>query len=93
MKNYFEEISNFEGKARSFAGKLVELRKFTDSELNHIREAVRLAGINEKEIDSLIYYLRRGEIIETDRESQYAKLTLYGHLMLEGKIKNGYVPL
>ncbi|NIP30233.1 MAG: hypothetical protein GTN99_03670 [Candidatus Dadabacteria bacterium] len=93
MRRYIEEISNFEMKAKNFTDKLVELRRFTDSELNHIKEIALLAGINESEIDSLIYHLRRGEIIETDRKGKFAKLTLYGHLMREEKIKIGYAPI
>jgi hypothetical protein len=93
MKRYIEEISNFEIKAKNFTDKLLELKRFTDSELIHIREISKLAGINESEIDSFIYHLRRAEIIETDRESKFAKLTLYGHLMREGKIKIGYAPI
>ena len=90
MNKYVPEINDFEIKAKKFADKLIELNHNNPTDIDMV---ANLAGINNEDVSSLVYYLKRGELIQTDKESKLAKPTLYGELMFKGEIKNGYFPL
>ena len=90
MNRYIPEIKDFELKAKKFTNKLIELKQQKPLSINLV---ANLAGIKNEDLDSLIFYLKRGEIIETDKETKSVRTTLYGELMLEGKINIGFAPM
>ena len=50
-------------------------------------------GLNSVEMESLIYYLNRGEIIKADLDNRHIKLTNYGRMIYCSKENIPAVPI
>ena len=93
MYKKLSEIKNYEEKKKRFIATLAELNQKDSEESQNIKSICRSIGIDETEVDDMIHYLQRGQVIESDSKSSSWKLSMYGELLYRGKIDTGYAPL
>ncbi|MEM7008152.1 MAG: hypothetical protein AAF462_03375 [Thermodesulfobacteriota bacterium] len=68
-----------------------EIEQIDAESFNLYSYAAKL-GLGQKEMETLYYHLKRGEIIENVSERE-VRISKYGHMMYNGQINNGYVPI
>lgn len=49
-------------------------------------------GLNQDEIEAMYFHLRRSDMIE-QADGSLVRFSRYGHMMQNGEISHGYVPL
>jgi len=49
-------------------------------------------GLNEDEIDSVYFHLKRSDMIE-QADGSLVRISRYGHMMHKGEISHGYIPI
>ena len=75
------EVEAFEFKAKRLAKKLNNLTDDYDTDFVDVDGLSDFLCLDQKDMKSLIYYLKRGEIIQTDISKNYIKLTKYGKMI------------
>ena len=93
MKNSIPEVDAFEFKAKKMVKILKRLATETQNEYINLNFVSDYLSIEETEMKSLIYYLRRGEIIKTDIKTNKIKLTEYGEIIYGDYQKEAYAPI
>ena len=81
MNYLVPEIENFEPKSRMLTKLMDQLSSGYDINYVDVNYLMDHLGLNSVDMDSLIYYLNRGEIIKTDLDNRHIKLTDYGRMI------------
>lgn len=92
MHIFSKEVENFEEKSKKLISKILEIKNNFQQEIFEIEKICDSIGIANDELHGLIYHLKKGEILETDSNNRFGKLTLYGELLHKGEIKIGLAP-
>jgi len=93
MNYSIPEVDAFEFKAKMIANLLKKLSDEFKSEFINLNFLSSSLCIDESELSSLIYYLKRGEIIKTDSDCDNIGLTDYGELIYIDNHKAAYAPI
>ena len=93
MNYYVPEIEEFEFKANILAKRLQHLSVSSCTDYIEINSLSEILNIEEKDMKSLIYYLKRGEIIKTDRDVKNVTLTEYGKMIYCDNHRVAYAPI
>lgn len=93
MNNLIPEVENFEPKSRKLTNLMDELSSGYDINYVNVDFLKDHLGLNSFEMDSLIYYLNRGEIIKADLDNSHIKLTDYGRMIYCSKENIPAVPI
>ena len=93
MNYYVPEIEEFEFKANMLTKRLQHLSLSSCEDFIEINSLSENLNIEENEMKSLIYYLKRGEIVKTDREIKNVKLTQYGKMIYCDNHQIAYAPI
>lgn len=81
MNYLVPEVENFEPKSKMLTKLMDQLSSGYDVnyvDVNFLKEHL---GLNSADMESLIYYLNRGEIIKADLDYRHIKLTDYGRMI------------
>lgn len=81
MYNHVPEIDEFELKAKMLTKRLEYLSVSSCTEYIDINSLSEFLCIDKNDMKSIVYYLKRGEIIQTDKEKNKVKLTEYGKMI------------
>ncbi len=81
MNYHVPEVENFEPKSRMLTKLMDQLSSGYDINYVDVNFLGEHLGLNSLEMDSLIYYLNRGEIIKADLDKRHIKLTEYGRMI------------
>ena len=81
MNYLVPEVENFEPKSRMLTKLMDQLSSGYDINYVDVNYLMDHLGLNSVDMDSLIYYLNRGEIIKTDLDNRHIKLTDYGRMI------------
>jgi len=82
------DIECFEDKV----GKLFKEAQLSRSGLFNIKNTGEKIGLKKDEIEAMYYHLKRSSMIE-DVNGPILKITKYGHMINNGDINHGYVPI
>ena len=93
MKYSIQEVDAFEFKAKMITRILKKQAAEFQNEYISVNSLSDSLCIDEKELTSLIYYLKRGEIIQTDTDRKQVKLTDYGEIIYGDNQKAAYAPI
>ena len=93
MKKYIPEVDAFEFKAKLIARKLKQFAVDYKKDYMDIKILSDFLAIEPKEMNSMVYYLKRGEFIETDTEKSHIKLTEYGSMVYCDNNNGGFAPI
>ena len=92
MYKKLKEVNNFHSITNVISSKLINWKNSKGDHFFDIDDVFNSSGLDNDEIDSILYHLKRGGIIESSSDLKSVKLSMYGEFMYRGFIKNGYVP-
>lgn len=92
MYNKLKDVDNFQGKAKKLASVLLHLRDRNGDLYFNTDDVFNSLELDGEEKESILYYLNRGEIIESTDNLKAIKLSRYGEFIHRGFIRTGYVP-
>ena len=72
--------------------KLFKIVDETSSDVFDIHRVGEKIGLNEEEIEAMNLHLKRSDMIEK-ADGSLVRISTYGHMMKEGQITHGYVPI
>lgn len=81
MNYLVPEVENFEPKTKMLTRLMNQLSNEYDINYVDVNFLQGHLGFESGEMESLIYYLNRGEIIKADTDSKHIKLTGYGKMI------------
>ena len=87
------EVENFEPKSAMLTRLMDQLSNEYDINYVDIDFLRGHLGLSSFEMESLIYYLNRGEIIKADLDNRHIKLTDYGKMIYCGNENIPAVPI
>ncbi len=64
-----------------------------DSNTFDIFELGKKIGLEETEIESMYWHLKRGDMIEKDDDSARLRFSCYGMMLQTGQIQEAYAPI
>lgn len=92
MYHRIKDVDNFQGKAKRLASVLMHLRDRNGDQYFDAQDVFKSLELDNEDKDSILYFLNRGEIIESTDNLKAIKLSRYGEFIHRGFIRNGYVP-
>ena len=70
-----------------------EISDKSENEYVGIQSLAELLSLGKSEMENLIYYLKRGEIVKTDNEKNSISFTEYGKMIYCENYGNAFAPI
>lgn len=92
MYQKIKDVDNFQPKARRLATVLLHMRDVKGDHYFNAEDVFNSSELDRSEMDSILYFLYRGGIIDSINNLSEIKLSKYGEFLHRGFIRNAYAP-